>query len=410
MTGDRVQVLIVGAGPSGSTLGSLLAERGVHVRIVDKATFPRSKPCGECLNPGAVQILGRTGLLEAVIQCRPAALSGWHLTTREGTAATGMFPRTQRGLALSREALDDCLLREAVKRGVEVHQGRKVIAFERQESGGVVVSIRRVDGSIGGTRTDLVVGADGLRSTVSRRLGLLGRRPRLRKLSLTCHLIGYGPDRSVGALHLGATGTRGEDVTLGLAPIHADEPLWNGTVVIDGTKRKVDGSDRKRLFQTLFDQGPFGWSKPPTVVAGPWTSGPFDWPTRCTVAADTILVGDAAGYFDPLAGQGIHHALRSAELAADCIVECLNRGSTGAGDLIDYHRKLRREMRFDWGCQHAIEAVISRPATRYLAIGLLGAAPWLANRIVAITGHVVRSRKRQQVGQPNRPLAWREPT
>ncbi|HLN62756.1 MAG TPA: FAD-dependent monooxygenase, partial [Symbiobacteriaceae bacterium] len=72
-------LLIVGAGPAGAALGGLLAARGWAVEIVEAARFPRPKPCGECLNPGAVAALHRLGLWEAAAPLEPMGLSGWRM-------------------------------------------------------------------------------------------------------------------------------------------------------------------------------------------------------------------------------------------------------------------------------------------------------------------------------------------
>jgi flavin-dependent dehydrogenase len=392
VTSDRVGVLIVGGGPSGSMLGALLAQEGMNVRVVDKATFPRAKACGECVNPGAVRILERHGLLDSVLGCEPAWLHGWRMSDHAGALAVGRFPRNQHGLGVSRERLDASLLLEAARRGVDVRERSKVVGLSRHPGGGFLVTIRRSDGCVTTTHTRLLVGADGIRSTVSRRLQLLARRPRLRKLSLTCRIVGRGPDRRFGSLHFAG------DVTIGLAPVRVEEPLWNGTVVFARATHGLDTRDPMGLFQAFFRLAPFDWAEPPSVEGGPWASGPFDWPTRSTVADDVLLVGDAAGYFDPLTGQGIHWSLRSAELAAHHLIHARRSGAFARADLVPYHRALRREMRVDRWLQRSIELVVTHSVVRRAAIRVLGRVPAMANRLVAATGNVVRSQPRRRAG------------
>ena len=146
----RSDVLVVGGGPAGSTVARLLAGRGWSVRLIDRARFPRAKPCGECLNPGAIAALDRLGVLPDVLALAPAPLDGWAVGTG-ATLARGRFPSACGGLALDRARLDHALLEAARAAGVEVVEGRKVAA------GDPVLRSASV-----------VVGADGLRSVVAR--------------------------------------------------------------------------------------------------------------------------------------------------------------------------------------------------------------------------------------------------
>ena len=77
-------VIIAGAGPAGSALAGLLALEGMDVVVLDRAEFPRTKPCGECINPGGVSALTRLGLLDVVQKCSPVRLAGWDLLTDSG--------------------------------------------------------------------------------------------------------------------------------------------------------------------------------------------------------------------------------------------------------------------------------------------------------------------------------------
>jgi 2-polyprenyl-6-methoxyphenol hydroxylase-like FAD-dependent oxidoreductase len=147
----------------------------------------------------------------------------------------------------------------------------------------------------------IVIGADGIRSVVARRLGFVKRKPRIWKISLTCRLRGSGPSRQQGSLFLCRQGT------VGLAPVGANGDLWNGTIVVTGRSAgRVIAANPLRGFRQVLASAPFRWDGDgPEVVGGPWACGPFDWPIRTVVGDGVLLVGDAAGYFDPLTGQGI---------------------------------------------------------------------------------------------------------
>ena len=379
-------VIIAGAGPAGSSLAGLLALEGIDVIVLDRAEFPRTKPCGECINPGGVSALTRLGLLDVVKKCSPVRLAGWDLLTDSGARASGHFAGgTEYGMGVSRAALDHALLQAARDRGARVYERTKLVGLSvshaRLASHRTVVEAVDRDGRRTAWTARLLVGADGLRSIVARLLGLVRRQPRLRKVSLTCRLRGTGPPRDGGALFFGRNGT------VGLAPVHCDDPLWNGTVVVLARAhgRKL-ASDPVDFFRTAFLQAPFEWDIGPDIVSGPWASGPFDWPTRCAIADGALLVGDASGYFDPLTGQGLYRAFRSAELAAPIIVRAVRSARNRAADLWEYDRGLRSMLRPPRALQRIIEVGVARPTLRHLAVTGLRAAKPFADRFVRVVG------------------------
>jgi flavin-dependent dehydrogenase len=365
---------VVGGGPAGSTTARLLALRGWRVRLLDRARFPRPKPCGECLNPGAVAALERLGVLDDVLALEPAPLAGWvvgasggprfaRFTRQPIAVARGRFPAGHGGFSLDRARLDHALLAAARRAGVEVEEGRRVAAADPVLAAAPVV-----------------VGADGLRSVVARAAGAYRRAPRLRKLSITLHVEAVALDPSEGWIRLDALGT------VGLAPLDPGGARWNATVVVDARAhgRTVAGDPAAFALARVADV--LAPAPPPRAVAGPWTSGPFDWPGRRAVADGVVLVGDAAGYFDPLTGQGIFRALRSAELAADAIDTALRTGRAFRRDLAPYEHALRRELSAPLRVQRGVEAVISRGPLRRGAIALLGRWPRPMDTLIAVTG------------------------
>lgn len=385
LTADA-DVIVVGGGPAGSSLAGLLALEGIDVVVLDRAEFPRTKPCGECINPGGVSALTRLGLLDVVKKCHPVRLAGWDLLTDSGARASGRFAGgTEHGMGVSRAALDHALLQAARDRGARVHERTKLVGLSVSQacsaSHRTVVEAVDRDGRRTVWTTRLIVGADGLRSIVARLLGLVRRQPRLRKVSLTCRLRGTGPSRDGGALFFAQSGT------VGLAPVHADEPLWNGTVVVLARRYGRElASDPLGFFRHAFARAPFEWDARPDIVSGPWASGPFDWPTRCAIADGALLVGDASGYFDPLTGQGLYRAFRSAELATPIIMRAVRSTRNRAADLREYDRRLRSMLRQPRALQRIIDVAVSRPTLRHLAVTGLRVAKPFADRFVRVVG------------------------
>src|ERR1043166_154182 len=154
---DEADVLVVGAGPAGAALAYLLAQRGVHVILLDKATFPRDKTCGDCLSPRALRVLRRMGPLDDLHEggCRINKVWVVGPNGRTLTAplkADGELPGF--ALIVPRYRLDDLVCRRAVAAGVEFR------------SGWHVSDLLTARGQVAGVRATGPSGAVGLRGRV----------------------------------------------------------------------------------------------------------------------------------------------------------------------------------------------------------------------------------------------------
>ncbi|MQA90279.1 MAG: NAD(P)-binding protein [Gemmatimonas sp.] len=361
--------IVVGAGPAGSTTARLLGGRGHRVLLLDRAAFPRPKPCGDSINPGAVNELRELGLLDLIRGLPHAPIAGWRVRSERGHAFEAEFPCGTSGIGIDRSDFDAALVSEAVRAGSTLRCGVRVVDLLTTD--GDVAGVRGADGEEIPAR--VVVGADGLRSVVVRKLGLIRRAPRLRKMALTAKVRGREGGGCLGELHLTPWGC------VGIADVGRDTA---NVVAVMSAGAKMLGRGAETRFDLAVSSIPSltGAIRVSRVLA----TGPFDWPTRGTTAPGALLVGDAAGYYDPFTGQGIYRALRGARLAAKAVDEAL-RGDADAS-FRRYEAAYRRSFAGSRRLQHLIEGVTSRPWLFGSAATAFQRWPILPNRLLEVTG------------------------
>jgi len=373
----RWDVIVVGAGPAGSATARLLAKAGARVLLLDRARFPREKPCSEYLSPESTRVLERLGaeVLDAVAAAAPARLTGMKVVAPSGTGVVGRFDTFS--FALPRTTFDSILRDAAETAGAEVREGVKVeeLVYDGGAVGGVVARATG-NGKRETIRARVVVGADGLRSVVARRLGKVIRTAPYR-VAFTAHVADACDVDDLGEMHVGRPGY------VGLGPIGADVTTVALVLPLAEARRGERFFDELNRFP-----GVAGRFDPRRIVRRVLATGPFARWSRRPAANGALLVGDAADFFDPFTGQGIYSALRGAELAAAAIVDTL---ATGAS-LQRYARARRREFAGKWLLERLIGIAVGWPALIERVVGRLIRRPELADLLVRATGNCIPAR------------------
>ena len=369
---EQFDAIIVGAGPAGAATAAGLARGGARVLLLDKAHFPREKACGEYTSPETGHVLDRLGALAWVErEARPRHVRAMQLFGPGGVGA--LLDYHGAGgvgdvLATPRVRLDAALAGYAVQCGVTLREGVRV-GTVLVEGGQVVGVVARTPGGNDETlRARLVVGADGGHSAVVRSLGLA--RPVLwpRKLGLVARYEGVHLPTDAGEMHTAAHGY------VGLAP------LSDGQVNVGYVTRlnAPDGLSKEERFT----QGLAGFPLLAARLAGATRvtpirgMGPIAVGVRRVAGAGYLLVGDAAGFFDPFTGEGVYKALRGAEMAVAVALPALAAGDLSAASLARY-RHLRRQAFFakDLVCR-IVQVFVGQPALMdYVVARLARRAP-----------------------------------
>jgi geranylgeranyl reductase family protein len=386
-------VIVVGGGPAGASTAFALARAGAKVVVVDRERFPRDKACAEYLSPQASRVLNDMGVLARIEERGPSHLAGMIVRAPSGRQLRGDFAAhhgyhgfRDRGLAMRRRVLDVMLLDAARCAGARVVEQTRVTDVLRDGRGrarGVLVS------SGAGTRelaAPLVVGADGLRSVVGRRLGLIrsGRFPR--RIALVSHWRGIADVGEYGEMHVE------HDGYVGLAQV--DDGLVNVAIVIPGSRASAIGGDRAQYVSAWLDRRPHlaGRFTRAVRVSPVVATGPFNVRARRAWAPGALLVGDAADFFDPFTGEGIYAALRGGELAAVAALHALERPASDDA-LRDYERARRAEFRGKWRVERLVGAAVAFPALIERAASALSRRKDLADLFVGVTGDFVPPRE-----------------
>ncbi|MBR9990081.1 MAG: FAD-dependent monooxygenase [Gemmatimonadetes bacterium] len=385
-------VIITGAGPAGAATALLLARAGVDVLLLDRAPFPRPKPCGDCLSIGATAVLDRLGILDPLLAARHARLRGWRIVAPNGSAFHAPFSRQSdvgtaslrgRALSVERSVLDALILDAAIMAGARIER-QAVTELVRDSHGCVTGVLTRA-----GTYTAAItVGADGLRSIVAMRLGAVAAAGSLRKLSLTWHLPVQDADLT-GEMHTG------DGICAGLAPI-AQDGVCNITIVANAARfGRTVAHDPAAFAHSAIESLPRLRGRVPLTAlrsATPLASGPFDRPVRRVAFDGAVLVGDAAGYYDPFTGQGVYQALASAELLAPAVEMALRTGNCRSGAFRQYAHERTALLRGPRFVQRGIEFILCRPALANRAIARIRRAPDFGRAIISVTGDIAPAR------------------
>lgn len=319
----KFDVVVVGAGPSGSVLSRDLAMQGVSVLVLDKKKFPRKKPCAGGLTRRAMHALSvdiddvvedHTRTAKIFIDNRPI----FHQTF--DTPIIGM---------VRREQFDHFLINKATSAGAEFWEDTSFKSVSGK-SGNLTIETSK-----GRIQSRFLVAADGVKSRVVKQLGL----------KINCDFMTaveaevYPRDTRILENFLGTAHYDFGVIPEGYGWIFPKKDHLN--IGILSISKKVRGY--KHHFESYI--------KLKDILSG---SDVIDYrrhlipfrSDRHNVFANQLglAIGDATGYTDPLTGEGIYYAVQSARLAASALMEALNRGDN---DLAVYNKTIKKEFHTD---------------------------------------------------------------
>jgi geranylgeranyl reductase family protein len=325
-------VIVVGAGPAGSIAAYECTKRGLTTLLLEKSLIPREKPCGGAVMYRGIRIL-RGHLPRNLVEQK---IYGLRFALPNG-AKSEFISDKMIGITVLRDRFDEYLAKRAVDAGSELLENTPVIHASTSNDSALV---RLKDGRE--FRSNFLIGADGVNSIVSRSLGLRPQRKDLTKVGL-----GMESDFYVGTDGVNQA-MNGNPSVLEIIP--AEDRISYGWVF---PKREhlaigVAGSGvHMRALRPTFDRFyksleqkigiPLTLKKRRTSFLG------GDGLGSVNVVDRAILVGDAAGFVDPMMGEGIAYAMQSSIFAADVIDSAIEEGKYDSAQLSEYHTLCRKE-------------------------------------------------------------------
>jgi flavin-dependent dehydrogenase len=355
-------VVVVGAGIAGSAVAIHLAKAGADVLVVDRAAFPRRKPCGEGLFPAGVRELERLDVLPA--------LAGASAPLRElrfhAGRATADAPLA--GLGVQRALLDSALLDRARAAGASVATG---VAVRGLRTGGGLVAAVRTDG--GDIEARAFVAADGLHSPLRRAAGL-ARPRRGSRFGVTAHA--RASQKPPGAVQVFFE----RDHEIYLTPV--GDGLLNVAVLGRRPFMKRFAGDPTAALAALLE-GHRAFLRGVELIDQAMAAGPFPAGCRRAWRANFVLAGDAAGFFDGISGEGMSVALATAPDCAAAVLRYLSTSDLAAFRRYDARR--RAASRNSDLLARLTLSLAARPAVAERAVRSLARWPGTFARLVAIS-------------------------
>ncbi|MGO4588434.1 geranylgeranyl reductase family protein [Paenarthrobacter sp. 2TAF44] len=401
-----MKVLIVGAGPAGSTAAYYLAQAGIDVTVLEKTSFPREKVCGDGLTPRAVREIQKLGLPHAESE-------GWRRNKGLRLIAGGRtielpwpevsdFPTY--GLIRTRLGFDEELARHAQSAGAVVLERHSVTSALQSDDGRVIgarASILDESGrKTGETRdfhADVVLAADGNSTRTAVSLGMHKRDDRPLGVAVRTYFTSprHEDDWMEGWLEL--PGKSGKPLPGYGWVFGVGDGTSNVGLGILNSSKEFGKLDYKQVLREWTAGMPSDWGFTPENQVGEIRGAalPMGFNRTPHYSPGLLLLGDAGGMVSPFNGEGISYAMESARFAAEFLIDAASRSASAGWTADDADAHLSRYadyVRDQWGSHFTLgrmfASLIGKPAVMKLALRTGMPIPMLMRFVVRMLANL----------------------
>ncbi|MEA3209763.1 MAG: hypothetical protein QOE70_2820 [Chthoniobacter sp.] len=340
-------VLIIGAGPSGSTAAALLAEKGRRVLVLEKEKFPRYH-IGESLMPYCWFTLDRLGVLGEMERIAYVKKYSVQFVTQDGRQSQPFYffqhydHPSSTTWQVERADFDLMLLENARRQGAQVWEQTTVKRVLKDDSGRVIgLEAAGVDGEPFQVFAPVTIDCSGREQVATARDGWRVKDAQLNKLAIWTYYRGAKRD----------PGLDEGNTTVAYVPERGwfwYIPMRDNVVSVGIVAEKdylfSDSKDPAAIFAREIERN--AWIKDHLSEGGQfgeyWVTSEFSYRSRYCSSDGLVLAGDAFAFLDPVFSSGVFLALKSGELAADAVDAALTAGDVSGARFVEYGEKLCR--------------------------------------------------------------------
>lgn len=346
-------VLVIGGGPAGATVGALLAQRGHKVTLLEKEHHPRFH-IGESLLPANLGLFEKLGVADAVkaigIEKWGAEfVSPWHANKTQTFRFCDAWDKSMPfSYQVRRSELDEILIRNATRLGADVIEGCKVsdVAFAADHSG-ATVHAQHEDGRIQHWRARFVVDASGRDTLLGRQFGVKRRNPKHNSSALYAHFTGAARHAGQDAGNISIFWF--EHGWFWLIPL-ADGTTSIGAVVWPCYLKSRSKPVKDFFFDTIAMCPALAERlAQATLSSEVEATGNFAYTSDRTYGPNYLLIGDAFSFIDPVFSSGVMLAMQGGFVGAETVDTCLREPARAAAALAHFDRQVRMGPKeFSW--------------------------------------------------------------